>query len=206
MDVKLEGDRTTESKILDAARKIFLEKGLSGARMQDIADEACLNKALLHYYYRSKEKLFQTIFEDELLNFFNNMQEIMNSPVSLFDKIERLVAKEIDTMIACPQLPIFILAELTKDPDSCLMQMKNMEMNKLYEKFRLEVEAEIEKGAIKKVSPNHLFLNLMAMTGYPFIAKPVVKGLFNLDEIDYTTFVKQHKKEVSRHIIESLKP
>ena len=205
MEIKALNDKTAELKIRDAARKIFLEKGLAGARMQDIANEACLNKALLHYYYRSKEKLFQTIFEDELLNFFNNMQEIMNAPISLFEKIERLVAKEIDAMISSPRLPIFIMNELAQDPDSCLRKMKNMEMHKLYNKFREEVELEIYKGTIKKVNPNHLFLNIMAMTGYPFIAKPVVKGLFELDEEGYSKFIEQHKKEVSRFIIDSLK-
>ncbi len=199
-------DKTTELKILDAARKVFLEKGLAGARMQDIADEACLNKALLHYYYRSKEKLFQTIFQDEFMNFFNNMQQIMNSPISLFEKIELLVAREIDTMISSPRLALFILNELTQDPESCLMKMKNMEMNKLYVKFRNEVELEIKKGNVKKVNPEHLFLNLLAMTGYPFIAKPVVKGLFEMDENAYFKFIQQHKLAVSRFIIDSLQP
>lgn len=204
MEVKDAGDKTAELKILDAARKIFLEKGLAGARMQDIANEACLNKALLHYYYRSKEKLFQTIFEDELLNFFNNMQAIMNSPISLFEKIDRLVSSEIDSMNSCPRLPIFILNELNQDPDSCLSKMKALEMHKLYDKFRIEVEAEIEKGSIKNVKPDHLFLNLLAMTGYPFIAKPVVQGLFELDEHDYSEFVQSHKINVSKFIIQSL--
>ncbi len=206
MEVKELKDKNAELKILDAARKIFLEKGLAGARMQDIANEACLNKALLHYYYRSKERLFQTIFQDELLNFFNNMQEIMSAPISLFEKIELLVAKEIDTMNSCPRLPIFIMNELTQDPDSCLMKMKNMEMHKLYAKFRNEVEVEIKKGTIKKVNPDHLFLNLLAMTSYPFIAKPVVRGLFELNEDGYTDFIEQHKKDVSKFIIDSLIP
>ncbi|MBP6335325.1 MAG: TetR/AcrR family transcriptional regulator [Bacteroidia bacterium] len=199
-------DRSTELKIKDAARKIFLEKGLAGARMQDIADEACLNKALLHYYYRSKEKLFQTIFQAELLNFFNNMFEIMNAPITLFEKIERLVAREIDTMNSCPRLPIFILNELAQDQDSCLMKMKNMEMHKLHVKFREEVELEISKGTIRKVDPDHLFLNLLSMTGYPFMAKPVVKGLFELEEQAYYEFMQQHKTNVSNLIIDSLKP
>ena len=87
---KVQQDTTTEGKILAAARKVFIAKGMAGARMQDIADEAGINKALLHYYFRSKEKLFETIFKELSLQFLPRINSLFESELSLFEKIEIL--------------------------------------------------------------------------------------------------------------------
>lgn len=199
-------DQNTESKIREAARKVFLAKGLAGARMQDIADEAGINKALLHYYYKSKEHLFQLIYEDEMSHFFNNLQEIINAPVPLFEKIKRLIARDIDYLQSCPRLPIFLLNELTQDPPGCMQKIKSLQTHQLFQRFKSEVNEEIAKGNIRSIDPEHLFLNIIAMIVYPFIAKPIVLDLFNKKESDFPAFTQKHKLEIADFIIQSLRP
>src|SRR4051795_1256053 len=109
-------DLSTEEKILNAAKKVFLTKGLEGARMQDIADEAGINKALLHYYFRSKDKLFETIFLQVANEFLPKVFAILQSEDSLFKKIELFCAAYIDQEIETPYVPIFIIREMNRDP------------------------------------------------------------------------------------------
>jgi len=89
--VKIKKDATTEEKIVEAARTIFIKKGLSGARMQEIADEAGINKAMLHYYFRSKDMLFEMIFRQSAQKLFAKLNIIFDSDMSLFEKIEKFV-------------------------------------------------------------------------------------------------------------------
>src|SRR5690606_5270048 len=115
--VKSKIDTTTEAKLLAAAKKVFTTKGLAGARMQDIADEDGVNKAMLHYYFRDKDKLFEMIFLEEAEKFFPKINIIFESEVTLFEKIEQFVNEYIDEMLEIPYLPWFILNELNRDAD-----------------------------------------------------------------------------------------
>ena len=109
-------DQTTEEKILAAAKQVFVKKGMTGARMQDIADTAGINKALLHYYFRSKEKLFEVIFKEAATRLFPKINEILNSDLPLFDKIHQFTHDYVEMVIETPYLPLFVLNEINKQP------------------------------------------------------------------------------------------
>ena len=109
-------EESTEEKILAAAKKVFLSKGMAGARMQDIADEAGINKALLHYYFRNKEKLFEVIFAAAAQQLFPTINSIFESDIPLFEKIEKFCEEYITVMIENPYLPLFVLYEMSNDP------------------------------------------------------------------------------------------
>ncbi|NTW33144.1 MAG: TetR/AcrR family transcriptional regulator, partial [Bacteroidetes bacterium] len=104
----------TEKLILKAAKKVFIDKGFDGARMQEIADLAGINKALLHYYFRSKEKMFDAVFEDVFMQFLPEVTEVMNSEITLFDKIKTFVDVYITALLKNPHIPIFVLHELSR--------------------------------------------------------------------------------------------
>ena len=108
---------SAEEKILAAAHKVFTTKGMNGARMQDIADEAGINKALLHYYFKDKDKLFETIFVVEAQRFFPKITMIFQSDAPLFEKIENFVSEYIDEMQENPYLPWFVINEMNRDPE-----------------------------------------------------------------------------------------
>lgn len=197
-------DDTSQERILLAAKKIFLQKGMAGARMQDIADEAGINKALLHYYFRNKEILFDMIFLEALKQFFPKITDVVQSDISLFEKIEIFCREYIDMMQQNAYLPLFVLNEVNKDPvrfKEKFWQNKNV----VFLKFVEQIDTEVKRGKIKSVNPAHLFINMISMCIFPFIAKPIWMMTTNVDEMQFRYFMEQRKTEVSKFIIESIK-
>lgn len=194
-----------EERILAAARKVFTEKGMAGARMQDIANEAGINKALLHYYFRDKDKLFEVIFMQEAQKFFPKINMIFESDMPLFEKIENFVSEYIDEILENPYLPWFVINEVNRDPDRFMQKVWGDINLPKPTKLLEQIEKEAKKGMIKKINPVHLLLNLLSMTIFPFIAKPVVTRNLRLNESKFREIMEQRKKEIPRFIIDSIK-
>jgi TetR/AcrR family transcriptional regulator len=197
-------DDTTEQRILAAAKKIFLSKGLDGARMQDIADEAGINKAMLHYYFRSKDKLFETIFEEVAANFLPRITEIFESDKSLFKKIEAFCEAYIEKVSQTPYLPVFVLHEANKQPEILVKKMFGSKKPPIH-LFAKQVEEEIKKGIIKPIHPLQLFLNMLSMCVFPFMAKPMLEHTVGISKKQFDTLIEERKKLVPEFIITSIK-
>ena len=198
-------DLNAEENILAAARKVFMTKGMAGARMQDIADEAGINKALLHYYFKDKEKLFETIFLEEAKKFFPKINSIFNSDAPLFDKFEHFVEEYVDEMQQNPYLPWFVINEINRDPDQFMYKIWGSGNLPNPSKFLAQIEKEVRKGSIKRISPMHLLMNLLGMTIFPFIAKPMILRNMQLDDMQFRAAMEQRKKEIPKFIIDSIK-
>ncbi len=198
-------DRNTEQVILQTARKVFIQKGLAGARMQDIADQAGFNKALLHYYFTSKDKLFSLVFEQEFSNLFSSLATIVSSDLPLFEKIENIVSLDIERLSQFPGLPMFVLNEMSRNPEVILKKLKKIPVEKVLGVFQKQINAEIKKGTIKKISAEQLFINIQSMCIFPFIAKPMIKGLMQMDEKTYMAMIQKRKTEVASFIISAIK-
>ena len=203
--VKLKKDDTTETRILTAAKKVFVRKGMAGARMQDIADEAGINKAMLHYYFRSKEKLFEVIFMEAANKLFPRINSIFSSDQPLFEKIESFCEEYILVVMENPYLPLFVLNEINQDPEYFLQKVWAGKAKPNPEKFLLQIEKEVKKGTIKRVSPLHLLMNLISMTIFPFVAKPMFQKNLGLDDLQFRSLMEQRKKEIPKFIIDAIK-
>ncbi len=202
--VKVKRDENTEQRILSAARKVFFKKGMAGARMQDIADEAGINKSLLHYYFRNKEKLFETIFIEVAQHFFPKLMMIFESDKSLFNKIEMFATEYIDQMRQTPYLPIFILNEINRQPETFIKKMMGNKRPPV-KKFFSDVEVESKKGVIRPVDPAQLLLNIISLCIFPFVARPMFQIVMNMDKTVFDKMLEQRKKEVPKFIIDSIK-
>jgi TetR/AcrR family transcriptional regulator len=202
--VKLKKEQNTEEKILAAAKKVFLKEGMAGARMQDIADEAGINKAMLHYYFRSKEKLFERIFTELSQHFFPRLIGIFESDASLFRKIELFVGEYIDQMQRTPYLPIFVLNEVNRQPETFIKKMMGNRKPPV-KKFVDDVQDEIKKGIIKPINPLQLLLNIISLCVFPFVAKPMFQLVTNIDRTMFDKILEQRKGEVSKFIIDAIK-
>jgi TetR/AcrR family transcriptional regulator len=202
--VKVKRDENTEQRILAAAKKVFLKKGMAGARMQDIADEAGINKAMLHYYFRNKEKLFETIFIEVAQHFFPKLMLIFESDKSLFSKIEMFATEYIDQMRETPYLPIFILNEINRQPETFIKKMMGNKRPPV-KKFFSDIEAESKKGIIKPVDPAQLLLNIISLCIFPFVARPMFQIVMNMDKAMFDRMIEQRKKGVPKFIIDSIK-
>jgi TetR/AcrR family transcriptional regulator len=200
-----EKEHNTEKLILEAAKNVFLRKGLDGARMQEIADEAGINKALLHYYFRSKDKLFETIFQEAFKQFLPRVSDLMISDKPFYEKIWGFVESYIDMLMANPHVPIFILSELNQNPDRLINIFQGFGIQPQF--FAAQIQKEIDAGVIRPVNFRHLIVNMIGMCVFPFVGKPIVKGvLFQNDEEQYQNFLQERKTEVTLFIINALKP
>ncbi|MBP6588831.1 MAG: TetR/AcrR family transcriptional regulator [Chitinophagaceae bacterium] len=203
--VKKAKDTGTEEKILAAARKVFTTKGMAGARMQDIADEAGMNKALLHYYFRDKDKLFETVFLAEAQKFFPTINAIFASEQPLFDKIETFVSEYIDEMVENPYLPWFVLNEINRDPDQFMYKIWGKDNLPKPGKLLEQIETEIKAGRIRPISPVHLLMNMISMTIFPFVGKPMFVRNLRLSDKQFKEIMEQRKKEIPSFIINAIR-
>ena len=202
---KQKKDKSTEEKILDAARKVFVRKGMYGARMQDIADEAGINKALLHYYFKNKQKLFEEIFMEAASQLFPKINQIFTSDQPLFDKIEQFCEQYITVIIENPYLPMFVLHEMNQDPVYFMSKIWSKNVGPKPQKFIQQIDDEVKKGKIKNISPLHLLMNLISMTLFPFVSKPLLQVNLGIDELQFRIFMEQRKKEIPKFIIDAIR-
>lgn len=195
---------TTEEKIFNAAQVIFQKKGFAAARMQEIADEAGINKAMLHYCFKNKQALFQAVFMSAFTQLAPQLNEIFNSNDSIFDKIKKFTNSYISFVIEKPYLPPFIIQEMNNNPDFVFSFLNNENRpNPL--NFIFQIEKEIEKGNIKKVSPKQLLLDIISLTVFPFAAQAMVKGILHLSDEEFLQMMEERKVNIAEQIINSIK-
>lgn len=199
-------DLSTEQKILEAAKKVFMQKGLDGARLDEIANEAGINKALLHYYFRSKEKLFETIFDQMSGKIIPDFTLIIESKGTIEDKIELIVHRYIDFIGENPQLPVFLITELNRNPERMKDILSHTENFSKMQQFAFQIITEMQVGRIKSFNPLHLILNILSMCIFPFAAKPILQAILQIKENDLDIILQQRKQEVTRFIKEALRP
>ncbi len=199
-------DLPTEQKILDAAKKVFIQKGLDGARLEEIAAEAGINKALLHYYFRSKEKLFQNIFDQMVGKIAPDFSVIVDSKGPIEERVELFVHRYIEFVSENPQLPLFMITEINRNPQRMKDILGHTENFVKMQQFAFQMITEMQVGRIKSFNPLHLMLNIMSMCIFPFIAKPVIQAILQLSEDDLAIILKQRKQEVSLFLREALRP
>lgn len=193
-------DTSTEEKIKNAARNIFHKKGYAATRTRDIAEEAGINLALLNYYFRSKEKLFDLIMLESLHRFKESLTGTLNNPnTSLDDKIEQFVHNYIDLLIYEPNIPVFILSELRTNPDELLAKI-NFKEFLMQSYFVKQMQQALAENQIAPIHPMHLIMNIIGMTVFPFIAKPIVTNLGDLAEEDFNTLMQQRKKLIPQWV------
>ncbi|HUQ66373.1 MAG TPA: TetR/AcrR family transcriptional regulator [Flavitalea sp.] len=202
--VKNKKDDSTEEKILSAAKKVFISKGMSGARMQDIANEAGINKALLHYYFKNKEQLFENIFTRLTHGFWEQITSVFESDDRLFDKIHSFCSLYIDKVIQNPYIPLFVLYEMNQRPTGFVKRMFRNNPPRPA-KLIAQIDAEVKAGNIRPIDPRHLIINMLSLCVLPFIGKPMFMTVMNLDDKTYLDLMQQRKKAVPDFIINSIK-
>ncbi len=197
-------EKNTEEKILEAAKDVFIRKGMDGARMQEIANKAGINKALLHYYYRTKEKLFLSVFKIALQSFLPKILHMLESDMSLFDKIRSFVKKYTSLLTRNPFIPMFILQEINRQPEQVIETIHSTGLQP--EIFYRQVNDAIDKGEIHPIDPRQLVINMLALCVFPIIARPLVQGiLFGGDKKEYSIFLDKRVEEVPEFIINAIK-
>jgi AcrR family transcriptional regulator len=177
---------------------------MDGARMQDIADEAGINKALLHYYFRSKDKLFEHIFLEVASSMLPRIFSIFQSDDPLFTKIEKFCDTYITQEIKTPYVPIFILNEVNRQPQAFLKKVLGSTRPPV-EKLLVQIGQEKKAGIIKDIDPLQLLLNTLSLCIFPFLASPMIQLITGMESKNFRALMEERKKLVPQLIIESIK-
>lgn len=193
----------TEQKIFDAAREVFHKKGLEGARMQEIADKARIHKSMLHYYYRSKEGLFQKVYQLSIMKVLPEIVNLLSKDVPLEQKIRMFVAKYIEVIQANPDIPLFILHELNKNPNR-FKQFIMGQIGKKIEPFMEELRQAAKDGRVDNLPPEQLLINMLSMIIFPFLARPVIQMILNYEDQEFDRFIEERRLLLPDYIARSI--
>ncbi len=195
-----------EKRILEAARKVFTLKGYDGARMQEIADEAGINKALVHYYYRNKEKLFAEIFREAFSTILPAMAHVFLGEGNIGQKIELFVEKYLTVILQNPFIPLFVLSEMHRNPDTFFNELVHPDLKIRVQGILTLFEKAVENGEIANIQPRHLMINTMALCVFPFIARPMLQRMLDIPDTEYDEILVERKKVVSEFILNAITP
>lgn len=196
----------TEQRIRNAARKLFAIKGYRGTTTEDIAREANVNKASLHYYFRSKDKLFDLIFNEALASVSHSLITILNDSINFETKIKRIIAAYIDILIEHPYIPDFIIHELSSNPDRLeKIRMSHPALFNYYLRFQVEIREELQARNISHISPFELILNIISLSVFPFLGKPVITCISDsFGDFRFKQLMHKRKTDIAELILKSI--
>jgi TetR/AcrR family transcriptional regulator len=193
---------SAEQKILQAAEAEFISVGYAGARMQRIADGAGLNKAMLHYYFKSKDQLFERVFFQKFGQFIPGFAaRLSESDIPVMLRLEGFVGQYLDILRRDPQLPQFIIGTINQQPE--LLEKVNFQIGHVVITM---LEAEMQKGMIRRVHPHQFVMSLMGMCVFSFLARPMFSSIFALSDEAYDDLVKERHQHIVDYIHRILDP
>ncbi len=190
--------RAREEQILDAATEVFLEKGKDGATMQEIAARAGVNKALLHYYFRSKDRLYETVFAHQFGEFIGPLSDIIPRTDDMKEFLELFVSNYIDRLVSHPQLPGFMLWEIRQGGGTASEVIRRTIFRGLKRGTPLDpvIQKAVREGVIRPLDPVNFILSLISMCIFPFVGRPIIEKLLPEARITSPDFLEERKKEI----------
>lgn len=196
---------STEQRIFDAAHEVFTQKGMDGAKMQDIAEKAGINKALLHYYYRTKDKLYEAVARAVINRAVPAVRRVLESDLPLHEKLNGFIETYMGIIRLNPFIPLFIISEVNKHPQHFIDKILPADLPSP-NFFIQQVEEAIARGEIRAVNPRHLILNMISLIIFPFIARPMARIFLALSNAEMEKMLDERKAEVQSFVAAALRP
>jgi len=200
-----ENDRQTEDKIFEAATEVFVEKGMDGARMRDIASRAGINKALLHYYFRTKEHLFNAVFEKIAGKLFAKFAPVFDENLTLEEKIRFFFREHITFLQENPGLPAFILNEVYRNPKRIRKLIQNIDFKKLWEILVEQHRDELQNYRITEEVIPQFMTSVASISVFPFAARGLIEGIFDTLGVNFNDYLEERKKYAADFVIRAIK-
>ncbi|GAB4406081.1 MAG: hypothetical protein OHK0039_07550 [Bacteroidia bacterium] len=201
-------DEGTQQRILAAARSVFYAKGLDGARMDEIAREAGINKAMLHYYFRSKQDLFDKVLIDTFSKIIPQVLQIISQPLPLIERMQQFSQFYNDLLRQEPQIPVFLLnaiqAQHTDSIDR-LLSSAPLGPRVFVGQFLQTVAQEMDAGRIPRQDPRDVLINMVALSVFPFMLKPLMVRLLGIGEEDFDQYIRQRRDSVPDFLARALR-
>ena len=199
-----ENDKQTEEKIFDAATEVFIEKGMDGARMQDIANHAGINKALLHYYYRTKDHLFNAVFEKIAGQMFRKFAPVFDEKLTFEEKIRFFFREHITFLQKNPRLPAFLLNEINRNPARIKKLLRQIDVNNLWLTLEAQHRDELKKYNITKETIPQVMTSIAAISVFPFAARGILEGIFEKMNINFNEYMEERKEFAAEFVIKAI--
>lgn len=190
---------------MEVAKSLFMKKGMAQVSVRDIAEKAGINIAALNYHFKSKESLFEMIFDHVMSTAVPALQEILDSEMPIEDKIRRYINAYFGMLVKNPQLPYFVISVLNNDPKK-INRLKAFNSLDYTEKFARQLREEGERGHIRKVDPRHFFINLQSLINFPFTFQDSMKEKNIMNDKDLVAFYMERKQVVLDTLMASLRP
>ncbi len=200
-----EQDNQTEDRIFEAATEVFIEKGLDGSRMQDIADRAGINKSLLHYYYRSKDKLFNTVFEMIAMKMLKKFAPVFEGNLTFEEKIRFFFREHISFLQKNPRLPAFLLNEINRHPERIRKFLANVNIVSFYDLLYSQHREELDRYGITREKFPQIMTTMASISVFPFAAKKLLEELFGKVGLKFDDYIEVRKTFAADFVISALK-
>ena len=194
-----------ENKIIQAAKETFLKKGYKETNMSDIAAAVGLTRPAMHYYFRTKERLFQAVFGEILLSFLPKIKDLINADIPLEEKIGKIVDEYFVILTETPELPLFLMKEATRDFDAFVKVAIGSNIVELGNNVFSAIEEEMAAGRIKRVPLIEIFYTFYGLVTVPFMTLPVATQVFGEENIT-NTINNQWKSHIINYVTLLLKP
>ncbi len=195
----------TEKKIFEAARAVFIERGFAGSRMQDIADRAGINKAMLHYYFRSKDLLFESVFRGVAPHVFGSIALAFSGDEPLPAKVEKLVHTYLDLMSEQPFVVGFVLSEMSRNPGRLQEIVRPLVPFDTAQLSR-QIEEEVQAGRMRPISTEQFIVNLLGLCVFPFLARPMLGAILGVEGDRFDAFVAERRATLADFFLNGLRP
>jgi len=186
----------TEQLIKDTAKKVFFVDGNIHATTQDIADAAGINRASIHYYYRSRKLLFDKVFEEALIEMRSKLESIASASLPIKEKTEKFIDFFIERSMQHPYLELFIVTEHNSDPSIPLKIMPKDRHDEQMKYLEAEIAREVKAGNMKPIKPEHFIVTMMSLCSFPFLGKSIIESIFDMDKEGYAKFIKERKQVI----------
>lgn len=195
---------TTRLKLMETARELFIAKGVDRVGVREIAAKAGVNLSLMNYYFQSKENLLEQIFENSIKENGHELRQILNSDLSLDEKIRKYVDRYIDSLSDDPLLVPFVLSIIHRNAEQA-PRLKSVSTLYNTETFSKQLKMEADKGTIKPVDPEQFYVSMISLILFPFAIKPLVKYRLGLSDEDMNNALLSRKDHVYDMLMAALK-
>ncbi len=199
-----------EELILQAAEALFLTKGYTNTSTTEIARKAGCNQALVHYYFRTKENLFQQIFIKKLMSLFAEFMKTRPAGMDFTESLRERMGMYFDFIEANKQLPFMVINELVTNSERrqafCEELRTNPMYMQLYRQFDNEIRQEVVAGHICPIDTADLYMDIFSLTICTFITLPIYRLLFQLDSEAERQYIRRRKEELTTTILKRLRP
>jgi AcrR family transcriptional regulator len=206
-------DENTEQRILQAARSVFVRRGTAGARMQEIADEAGVNQALLHYYFRSKDRLAAAVFREAAGRLVPSVAALVGGEGTIEEKVERFVHLYIDTVRHSPFLPGYVVSELHHHPErvkAMMSEAAGARVEQLGRGFVQRLDEQLKQraaeGTMRPITPQQFVVSVMGLVVMPFLARPLLPILLDAGDGAFDRFLDERRANLPGFIMSALRP